>query len=205
MDGVVIDSNGFHYNNWNSYFEENYNQTIPKVEFGMKLGESHHHFTEFFLGKYGNLKDFEKVEKKIYANYSEYRAKIPLKKNFKETLIKLSKTYKIAIASGANKEAVDDTLKIYEITKYFDFKIGGDEVKRAKPSPEIFLKAAQGLNLNPKECVVIEDALMGLQAAKSANMKCIMVEDDITKNQDHSLADGKITDMNELIEIIKNL
>ncbi len=205
MDGVVIDSNSFHYNNWNSYFEEHFGVTLPKEEFGMKLGESHHHFTLHFVNKYANKADFEKVRSDIYARYSINREKIPLKKNFKETLIELSKNYKIAIASGANIEAVIDTLKIYGITKYFDFKIGGDQVKRAKPNPEIFLNAAKGIGLKPEECVVIEDAAMGLQAAKAANIKCIMVDDVITASQDHSAADGKIENFEELIEKIKKL
>jgi putative hydrolase of the HAD superfamily len=206
MDGVIIDSNTFHYNNWNSYFKKNFNVEISKKEFGMKLGESHKHFTEYFAEKYAPDSDIGKIEKDIYQRYMEVRENIPLKKGVKETLEKLKKNnFKIALATGANKEAAHHIIERFELKYYFDFVIGGDEVKRAKPNPEIFLKAAEGLNLRPEECVVIEDALMGLQAAKEAGMSCIIVEDEITKNQDHSRADVKIKSLNILTDVLKDI
>ena len=217
MDGVIIDSNTFtsvwywltlesntfHYNNWNGYFEKNFNITIPKKEFGLKLGESHKHFTKFFVNKYTKGKDYEEISQEIHERYKNMRKNIPLKKGIKGTLRKFrEKNYKIALATGANKKDALHIIKRFDLQNYFDFIIGGDEVKRAKPDPEIFLKAAQGLNLNPEECVVIEDALMGLQAAKAAGIKCVMVEDEITKNQDHSMADGKIENLLELKKVL---
>lgn len=206
MDGVIIDSNTFHYNNWNGYFQDNFKVTIPKVEFGMKLGESHKHFTEYFVKTYAPNADLEKVKFDVIQRYLGMREDIPLKKGVKKILAFLKENkYKIAIASGARIQDVKHILELHEIKQYFDFEIGGDEVKRAKPAPEIFLKAASGLNLKPEECVVIEDALMGLMAAKSAGMKCIMVEDEITKNQNHEKADAKIKSLLELTAVLKTI
>jgi putative hydrolase of the HAD superfamily len=206
MDGVIIDSNTFHYNNWNGYFEDRFKVTLPKEEFSLKLGESHRHFTEYFADKYAPNSDIKKIEKDIYQRYIDIREKIPLKQGVKKTLEKLKKNkFKIALATGANKEAAHHIIERFELKDYFDFVIAGDEVKRAKPNPEIFLKAAEGLNLRPEECVVIEDALMGLQAAKSAGMKCIMVEDEITKYQDHSRADAKISSLIMILDVLKDI
>lgn len=205
MDGVIIDSNTFHYNNWNGYFQDNFNVTIPKEDFGMKLGESHKHFTEYFAKKYASKADLEKIKVDVINRYIKYRETIPLKKGVRETLKNLKQDYKIALASGGRIQDVKHILELHKIKQYFDFAIGGDEVKRSKPNPEIFLNAAAGLNLKPDECVVIEDALMGLMAAKSAGMKCIMVEDEITKNQNHENADAKIKSFLELPNILKNI
>ena len=202
MDGVVIDSNTFHYNNWSDYFKKNFNIDISKKEFGLRLGESHKHFTEYFRNKYAPNADIKKIEKDIYDRYIKVREDIPLKKGLKKTLQVIRPYYKIALATGANKEAALHVINKFELQDYFDFIIAGDEVKRAKPNPEIFLKAVSGLKLKPEECLVIEDAFMGLQAAKSAGIKCIVVYDDITKNQDHSFADAKDYDFSFLILIL---
>ncbi len=205
MDGVVIDSNTYHYKNWLGYFQKNFNVEISKKEFGSRLGESHKHFTEYFRNKYAPESDIKKIEKDIYDRYVKVREDIPLKKGLKKTLKIIRPNYMIALATGANKEAALHIINKFGLQDYFDFVIAGDEVKRAKPNPEIFLKAAEGLNLSPEQCIVIEDAFLGLKAAKSAGIKCVVVRDGITENQDHSLADAKIKNLEELANVLKNL
>ncbi len=196
MDGVIIDSNQYIYDNWNSYFEKKYNITIPKSEFGLRLGESHKHFTQHFVDNYASGEDAEEIADAIWQRYLDSRHRIELKKGVEHVLKYLhSKRYRVALATGANKEAALHMVERFSIKKYFDYIIAGDEVNRAKPNPEIFLKAAQAIGVAPEKCVVIEDAFMGLKAAKAAGMKCIMVDDAITKEQDHSMADAKIKDL----------
>ena len=64
--------------------------------------------------------------------------------------------------------------------KTFDAIIDGNQVTKAKPDPEVFLKASAALNLEPSQCVVFEDAIAGLEAAHRAGMKCIGVGDQKT-------------------------
>ncbi|MBT3465415.1 HAD-IA family hydrolase [archaeon] len=200
MDGVIIDSNHIIFENWSVIFKKKFNKIIDKKEFAMHLGESAKHFLEFFVEKFELNVSNENLLLELKNNYRQnLEHKIILKKSVIKTLKMLKENnYKTALATGANKDTALRVIKKFEIEKYFDYIIGGDEVKRAKPNPEIFLKAAQGLKLKPNECIVIEDAKKGIIAANSANIKVISIPDDITKYQDHSIADFHLKSMNEL-------
>ena len=76
--------------------------------------------------------------------------------------------------------------------------MSGEEVKKGKPDPEIFLTTANKLNVPPSKCIVIEDAANGVLAAKSAGMKCIGLQNPGSGNQDLSKADLVINNFNEL-------
>lgn len=80
---------------------------------------------------------------------------------------------KLALASSASAERVGFIIDLLDLGHYFDFWIAGDQVENGKPSPDLFLRASEALAVGPARCVVIEDALNGVRAAKSAGMKCI--------------------------------
>lgn len=82
---------------------------------------------------------------------------------------------KIALATMSNREVINKLLGEKGISEYFDYIITADDVERPKPNPEVFFKCAQALNCLPEKCVVIEDSIFGVIAAKRANMKCIAV------------------------------
>lgn len=80
----------------------------------------------------------------------------------------------VAVASSADQIKVFANLrKIGLPPEFWDVVITGEHVTRKKPAPDIFLAAAQSLGIKPEECVVIEDAVNGIQAAKAAGMRCI--------------------------------
>lgn len=205
MDGVIIESNTVLYNHWNTYFNKKFDIQLSKEEFGNQLGRSSEEFGNYFLKKYSLNIDINELWDNLHDKYKNPRDIYGLKIGVEETLKLLSMRYKIALATGAPKNIADDILIKFNIKKYFDFVIGGDEVKKGKPNPEIFLLSAKGLELEPHECIVVEDAMMGLIAAKKAGMKCIIMEDELTKYQDHSKSDVKINDFSKLIKEISKL
>lgn len=69
------------------------------------------------------------------------------------------------------------------IEPYFEVRISGDMVTRCKPDPEIFLTAAKELNLRPEECLVFEDAVSGVMAAKAAGMRVVALTSTHTREQ----------------------
>ncbi|MFT3891756.1 MAG: HAD-IA family hydrolase [Anaerolineales bacterium] len=82
----------------------------------------------------------------------------------------------VAVASSADKIKVAVNLKKIELPlERWDTVVTGELVKHKKPAPDIFLTAAQSLNVNAVECVVVEDAVNGIQAAKAAGMRCVAV------------------------------
>ena len=205
MDGVIVDSNHIHYENWNSVFVKQFGVELPKDDFGRQLGRSGKHFTEYFIKKYNLNASAEDLKPLILARFDELHADIKLKPSVIEVLKDLKKDHKIALATGAGKDWAISLMKKLGTIDYFDFIIGGDEIAEAKPNPEIFLKAAEGLGLRPQECIVVEDAELGIMAARSAGIKVISIPDNFTIEQDHSLADGHLTALKELRHFVEKL
>jgi beta-phosphoglucomutase len=82
----------------------------------------------------------------------------------------------IAVASSADEIKVRANLeKIHLPIEFWDAVVWGENVKNKKPAPDIFLTAARKLGVDPKDCVVVEDAVNGIQAAHAAGMRCIAI------------------------------
>ncbi len=82
---------------------------------------------------------------------------------------------KMALASMNNRSVISHLLKAKDLEKYFDAVLTAESISHSKPNPEIFLKSASKLNAIPEKCVVVEDSIFGVKAAKSANMSCVAV------------------------------
>ncbi len=121
------------------------------------------------LKKYNEARQLSKLEHlKIHYNT------LKIFSGVKYTLKKLKQAgFKIAVASSSPKKYVKLILKSNDVINYFDAFVGGDNVAHAKPSPDIFLAARKKLNIKKSECVVVEDAIAGVQAAKNAKIDCL--------------------------------
>jgi len=82
---------------------------------------------------------------------------------------------KIALATSSRRKKMTMVLKLTGLLPYFKVIVTGEEISRSKPAPDIFLLAAKKLELPPDQCLVIEDAVNGIKAAKNAGMKCIAI------------------------------
>jgi HAD superfamily hydrolase (TIGR01509 family) len=111
----------------------------------------------------------------------------------------------MAVASMSSKKNIELVIHKLNISHYFSTILSGEDVVHGKPNPEIFLKASTALKVNPEDCVVIEDSKNGIQAAKSAGMKCIGYINPGSGNQDLSKADWIIKDYQTLIYKQKEL
>jgi len=87
----------------------------------------------------------------------------------------LKPVVKMALATMSNKKMITKMLREKGIQDYFDFVITADEVKKPKPDPEVFLKCAEIMGCKPERCVVIEDSIFGVRAARRAGMRCIAI------------------------------
>jgi len=92
-----------------------------------------------------------------------------------ELLDELQGRTKIALATMSGRKVVDKLLSEKRIGGYFDVVVSADEIVNPKPDPEVFLVSAAKLGVDPEDCVVVEDSVFGVRAAKAANMKCIAV------------------------------
>lgn len=113
--------------------------------------------------------------------------------------------YKIALVSSASQRRINLILRKLSMKNVFPIVICGDDVKRSKPNPDIYLKAAELLSMDPTDCVVIEDAMNGVRSAKAAGMKVIAYKATHNK-QDLSKADIIINHFKDVtIDMLNNL
>ena len=92
-----------------------------------------------------------------------------------ELLEELQGRIKIALATMSSRKVVGKLLSEKRIEGYFDVVVTVDEIVSPKPDPEVFLVSAARLGVKPEDCVVVEDSIFGVRAAKEADMKCIAV------------------------------
>jgi HAD superfamily hydrolase (TIGR01509 family) len=129
---------------------------------------------------FGDNFDYPTVKAKRIELMDDFVNKngVEVKKGAKEILPYLkSKGIKIALATSSPYERAKDHLSQVDIFKYFDCCICGGMVKNSKPAPDIYLKAAKALGLEPQECIAVEDSPNGALSAINAKCKTIMVPD----------------------------
>jgi len=114
------------------------------------------------------------VKKRIEAEL-EMSDQVKLKTGTLEFLESLKGKVKLALASMNNKPVIDCMLTAGNVRDFFDVSLSADDVLNPKPDAEIFLKCASKLCLQPEQCVVIEDSVLGVRAAKAARMRCVAV------------------------------
>ena len=83
----------------------------------------------------------------------------------------------MAVGTGGYKRLAWKTMNILGLDKYFDILVSAEDIQRPKPFPDTFLKCAELMRVEPGGCEVFEDALLGIQAAKSAGMMATLVTD----------------------------
>lgn len=121
-----------------------------------------------------------------------------IKKGLVELLVYLKENgYKTVVASSSERKLVEKLLDLTNLREYFDDYIGGDEVNKSKPHPEIFQNAAQRVSDTPFEVLVLEDSLNGIRAAYSAGYNVIMVPDLVKPTEE---AESKTLDICEDLE-----
>ncbi len=114
--------------------------------------------------------------------------------------------YPTALATSSVRSWMDIILDKMHYGKHFQYTICGDDIINSKPAPDIFLLAAEKLNIPPQHCVVIEDSRNGVLGAKAAGMKCVGLQNEHGNRQDLSPADLIVSSYKELsIDILKNL
>jgi HAD superfamily hydrolase (TIGR01509 family) len=118
------------------------------------------------------LENLTKEKIIIQASLSDI---VPLFGGAVELLETLHGRIKIALATMSSRKVVDKLLPEKRIEGYFDVVVTADEIVKSKPDPEVFLVSAAKLGVKPEDCVVVEDSVFGVRAAKAAGMKCIAV------------------------------
>jgi beta-phosphoglucomutase family hydrolase len=176
MDGTLIDNTPFHFISWQALFRK-YNKGelsrhtyyteisgVPIMETLKRIFGAG--YDDAFLQ--GLLREKEEFYRKEYA---PHLVAIKGLENFLSEL--KNDGVKIAMATSATEEDVDFVLNKIPIRGDFDIIVNSTMVTRPKPDPQIFLKAAELLNVQPERCIVFEDSLAGIRAANAAGIKVV--------------------------------
>lgn len=143
------------------------------------------------------LDDWHKLAFNFYAN------KVKIKDGVKDFLNKLkSENIKIGLATSNSIPLLEACLKNNEIYDYFDEITITDEVSRGKNFPDVYLLAAEKLNVSPENCVVFEDIIPAVQGAKAAGMKVIAIKDEASINDKDELINLSDKYINSFLELI---
>jgi HAD superfamily hydrolase (TIGR01509 family) len=191
MDGVLIDSEGFYGEINYQYFEE-LGIAVTNEEYESFIGISADLMWSYLKEK-GKLKQEVSIlkngEKERKYKYLTEKPLIPMS-GILPLLEKLKKqNYSLSLASSSDRKNIEVIVQKLDIASYFDYMVSGEEVQNGKPAPDIFLKAATQLNIEPKNCCVIEDSNNGARAAKAAGMQCIGLRSPNSGQQDLSMCD----------------
>jgi HAD superfamily hydrolase (TIGR01509 family) len=175
MDGVLVDSMPYHAEAWKQALATvgiNIDRkTIYEIE-----GSNHRQLVEIMFRRSGRIPAEDDIHELIRKKI-EIFDKIEHVKPFngiQEILAALKNRYKLAVVSGSSRKTVDSLLNRY-FPDTFDVIIGGDDAGESKPSPVPYLKAVEKLGIPGKNCLVIENAPLGIRSAKSAGLRCIAV------------------------------
>jgi beta-phosphoglucomutase family hydrolase len=199
MDGVIAETEHVHIEAEKQTLRK-YDVQITEDELHLYTGTTAKQMFMELIAKYKLDTTFEKIFKeKEQIMFKLLEKDTQPVKGVIELLCKLQEKHvKLAVASSSHRRLVQYVLKKLEITELFDSIITAEDVAHGKPDPEIFLKSAKRLKVSPAECLVVEDAKLGVEAAKQAGMKCLGYRNPHSGNQDLSKADIVTDDFSSL-------
>lgn len=205
VDGVIFDSEEIHYEAEAETMQEiGIPITVNEIReySGFRLEEEFLDIAKKF-NKSIDLSQAVRIRDKILSR--KIGKGFPIVPYAAEVIKNLSKQYFLAVASSGERRFIDKELKIANLLQYFNASIYGEDIEKPKPSPEAFLKAAKALDIQPSDCVVIEDSQSGFQAAKAAGMTLIARKASHNSHRDFSTADYVIEDLRDIREIIDKI
>jgi HAD superfamily hydrolase (TIGR01509 family) len=106
---------------------------------------------------------------------TRYAEELPLIDGAVDAVLRLAGSFRLAVASSANRELIEAVIAEAGLTRSFDVSVSSEEVARGKPSPDVFLEAASRLGAAPSSCAAIEDSANGIRAAHAAGMRVIAI------------------------------
>lgn len=188
-DGVIVDSEPFHRAAWHKAITE-FGIKPSDEEMNHIKGKTRKLIIKDFFGDIDEVKAKEIGARKDEIFYGLLENKLKLIDGFAQALEHFKKKgIKLAVATSALRHRLNFTFSLFDIEKYFDVVMTAESVINGKPDPEIYLSTAKELLVDPKECIVFEDSFAGVEAARAAGMKVVLVE---TSHKLNEFADGSV-------------
>ncbi len=226
MDGTLIDSIGI----WNEIDEKLIktigNGKIDNIDIGKqrdeklkeysKCEDAYLEYCAFLKEKYNSKMSKEEIKKLRYQIADNYLRTVIDYKPCAEKVLKYlkQKSFILVIASTTNDHAIEiyknenkNIIDKADIKNIFSFIYSKSAVKQLKPNPEIHYKILKELNVTKEECLIIEDSIIGVEAANNANIEVAVIYDkysDVNREEINKLSQYQFKDFNEMLSYIKN-
>jgi beta-phosphoglucomutase len=177
MDGTIVDNMGFHTDSWLEFFARRGKQYDPDAFFRETAGAQGREILRDRLGP--DIPDDEiavlaQEKDALYREmYGPHREAIEGFESFVDRA--RERGVALAVATSAPPKNIVFTLDELDLRRHFDAVVGAADVKQGKPHPDVFLKAAEKLGVDPANCIVFEDAPMGVEAARRAGMRAVVI------------------------------
>jgi beta-phosphoglucomutase family hydrolase len=200
MDGTLVATTELDFLAWQKLFSE-YNVHITFEQYFPLLGMKSADMVKHFLKLVGDDAKDALFTKMQYFDDLVDKKGIELLPNTEILLSHLqSNNIPLALATSSRQRKMRRIMNDTGLAHFFTTIVTGDEIVHGKPAPDIFLLAAKRLSIDPACCLVIEDAINGVIAAKAAGMKCVAVTN-THPHHDLSMADLVIDDLSQLLSI----
>ncbi|MBN1646768.1 MAG: HAD family hydrolase [Spirochaetales bacterium] len=210
MDGVLVNSEPHHFAIEKEIFASlgfSLDESELKTYVGMSLVKFWTGMKERFSLRQ-SIEELIENDSRVRISYFEALDHLDPIDGIRELLSGLAAAgIKIALASSSHRAMIDIVLKKLGLGRYFVFIISGHEIEHGKPAPDIFLKSAEAMGLEPVDCLVIEDSRNGVKAANAAGMPCVGFRNPDSGDQDLTTAQLVIDSFSgidaELLEKVK--
>lgn len=203
-DGVLVDSEWANIAASKEAFRQLW-IAISKEDEKEIIGKHPKDYIAYFHTKYGDFSNekFAEIVAPLYYKLLD-------EANFIAPAVDLAHRIKdeilLALNTSAELKNTQTLLKRWHMEELFSVLTTAEDTKKRKPDPESYLLTAQKLGVDVSECIAIEDSEIGLRAAKTAGMKCIVIPNEYTKDQDFSQADLIVNSADEIdMEVLRQL
>ncbi|MGZ3772554.1 MAG: HAD family hydrolase [Pseudobdellovibrionaceae bacterium] len=176
FDGTVVDTMSTHLKAWNKGLAE-YGLTLSKEQHMAWAGRPTRVIVQLLNEMHKtNISSEEFLKQKEFHFFAslhevkEINSVMEIVKHYHGSL-------PMAVVTGSRRPAVEKVLTQLNLTNYFDDLVCAEDYTKGKPAPDCFLLGASRLGVNPKECLAFEDAPLGIEAAKTAGMNCLLVDE----------------------------
>jgi beta-phosphoglucomutase len=176
VDGTLVDTAELHFAAWQRICEEQ-GRPFTRADFAATFGRRNPEIIQYLFGdRFGETQVAQLGDRKEVLYREAARSGVELLPGVRPLLEELHQAgFRQAIGSSAPRANLDLILELTGIASLLQAIVGSEETQRGKPDPQVFLVAAQRLGIAPERCVVVEDAVAGVQAARAGGMKCIAV------------------------------
>ena len=207
LDGVLADSEPW-WNQIDAKLLAEYGVTYRGEHHQKVVGVSYRFAVEFYKKAFGLSVPTEKIMRRRGEIATDFFAnRVGLFPNVEEVLQELRHMkLRLAVATSSVGASARPFLDRHQLTGFFEVIVTGEEVERGKPAPDIYLRAADKLGLTVDACLVVEDALPGVAAAKAAKMRIAAIPDRrfVNPREYQKKADYVLSSLQELPALVRN-